>query len=219
MNPTLVQILVLAAIAIFLIVRLRNVLGTRDGFEPPKLPETANRPAPRRNFDVIEGGIDTDIADHTEDGSEAADALRQMKAVEPGFSVTEFLHGARGAYEMILMAFESGELDDIRSFLSPEVYDGFSSAVEERKRQGLRVETEFLGLREVTLAAARFDAARAEAEIDVRFVAELTTVVRNDIGAVVEGDPQTARRQRDVWTFARQMGRDDPNWILVATGD
>ena len=27
------------------------------------------------------------------------------------------------------------------------------------------------------------------------------------------------KKQRDVWTFARIMGSDDPNWKLVATGE
>ncbi|PIP97017.1 MAG: preprotein translocase subunit Tim44, partial [Rhodobacterales bacterium CG18_big_fil_WC_8_21_14_2_50_71_9] len=38
-------------------------------------------------------------------------------------------------------------------------------------------------------------------------------------GAVVEGDPNDVRRETDVWTFARRMGADDPNWLLVATGE
>ena len=56
-----------------------------------------------------------------------------------------------------------------------------------------------------------------EAELKVRFVGELTSVVRNAEGDIVEGDPNAIKRQRDVWTFARSMGSDDPNWVLVAT--
>lgn len=219
MSAALVQILVLAGIAIFLILRLRNVLGTRDGFEPPKMPESAPRPSPRRQFDVIEGGVDRDIADNVKEGSPAASALAEMKAAEPSFAVGEFLHGARGAYEMILMAFESGKLDDVKSFLGPEVLDGFQSAIAERDRQGLIVESHLAGVREVTLVDARFDRATSEAEVDIRFAAELTSVVKDRDGKVLEGDPNEIRRQRDVWTFARKMGASDPNWTLIATGD
>ena len=59
----------------------------------------------------------------------------------------------------------------------------------------------------------------SEGEVTVRFVGELTSVVRNAEGEIVEGDPNTIKKQRDVWTFARTMGSDDPNWILVATGE
>jgi predicted lipid-binding transport protein (Tim44 family) len=219
MSGTLVQILVLAGIAIFLILRLRNVLGTRDGFEPPRMPESGKpRPLPRRNFDVIEGGVDHDISDHVKDGSPAARALAAMKRAEPSFAVGEFLRGARGAYEMILMAFEDGRLADVESFLGPEVRDGFAAAIAERERQGLTVQSHFAGLREVALADARFDNASGEAEVDVRFAAELTTVVKDSEGRVVEGDPNEVRRQRDLWTFGRVMGSDDPNWTLIATG-
>jgi predicted lipid-binding transport protein (Tim44 family) len=218
MSGTLVQILILAGIAIFLILRLRSVLGTRDGFEPPRMPDNAARPAPRRAFDVIEGGVDDDIADHVKEGSAAARALADMKAAEPSFSVGEFLRGARGAYEMILTAFEDGRLGDVESFLAPEVRNSFAAAIAERESQGLTVESHFAGIRDVTLVEARFDTATREAEIDVRFTAELATVVKDADGQIVEGDANALRRQRDVWTFGRMMGSDNPNWALVGTG-
>ena len=112
MSSAVIQLLVLAGIAIFLILRLRSVLGTREGFEKPPVPLNGQPDSDkrrRRDFEVIEGGIDRDITDHVEDGSSAAKALASMKLAEPGFGVGEFLQGARGAYEMILMAFEQGE--------------------------------------------------------------------------------------------------------------
>ncbi|MEL6685292.1 MAG: Tim44/TimA family putative adaptor protein, partial [Pseudomonadota bacterium] len=117
MNSPLIQLLVLAGIAVFLILRLRGVLGTREGFEKPAVtrPEPAARVG-KPDFDVIEGGPDLDITDHVEEGSASAKALASMKRVDPSFNVSEFLGGARGAYEMILMAFENGDLDEIVPF-------------------------------------------------------------------------------------------------------
>ncbi|AUH65132.1 Tim44/TimA family putative adaptor protein [Paracoccus zhejiangensis] len=218
MSNSLIQLLVLAGIAIFLILRLRNVLGTRDGYEPPKV-ETP--PAGSRRFEVIEGSadqVDNDIADHAEAGSPAALALAQMKRAEPGFGVGEFLSGAKGAYEMILMAFERGDLSDVRPFLGENVAEAFQSVIDQRKSQGQTVEAQFLGTRETALAGANFDPATSEGEVSVRFVGEMIAVTRDATGAVVDGDPKAARKQRDVWTFARRMGQDDPNWQLVATG-
>lgn len=221
MDPAVIQLLVLAGIAVFLILRLRSVLGSRDGFEKPSVPGPASRdetPAPRR-FEVIEGGPDTDITDHVAEGSSEAQALAQMKAVDPSFNVTEFLSGARGAYEMILMAFENGTMDEILPLLSRDIYESFMEVIELREREGLRVEASFVGLREVKLVAAHFDPASAEGELTVRFVGELTSVVRNAEGEIIEGDPNEIKRQKDTWTFARRMGVDDPNWQLVATGE
>ena len=217
MNSSLLSLLVLAGIAIFLILRLRSVLGTREGFEKPRSAAAPSRPDPRRDFEVIEGGPDLDITDHVEDGSDSAKALAAMKLAEPGFGVGEFLQGARGAYEMILMAFENGDIDELRNFLADDVMETFETVIAARKEQGLTIEASFVGLRDISLDCARFDRGTSEAEITVRFVGELTSVVKNADGEVVEGDPNEIKRQRDVWTFARTMGSKDPNWLLVAT--
>ena len=220
MNNALIQILVLAGIAVFLIIKLRSVLGTREGFEKPPLPSQEGPARPvQRNFEVIEGGPDRDIIDHVAEGSAAALALAGMKSAEPSFSVNTFLQGARGAYEMILMAFERGDLAAVKPFLAPDVYESFAAAVAAREAQGLTVEANFVGLRELALQGATWNAATREGEISVRFTGELTTVVRNAAGEVVEGSATEIKRQRDVWTFARSMGSADPNWQLVATGE
>jgi predicted lipid-binding transport protein (Tim44 family) len=219
MNGSLIQLLVLAGIAIFLILKLRSVLGTRDGFEKPPIPLDDVRPRIRRDFEVIEGGPDRDITDHVAEGSDAARALAEMKKAEPAFTVGPFLQGARGAYEMILMAFEKGELDRIRPFLSDDVEASFAEAIAERERNGLTVEASFLGIKELTLHEATFTPESRFGEIAVRFVADQTYVVRNKAGEIVEGSPREVKKTRDIWTFARQMGSDDPNWQLVATGD
>ena len=221
MSSNLIQLLVLAGIAVFLILRLRSVLGTRDGFEKPPIQNGAGarRSSSRPEFDVIEGGPDRDITDHVEDGSISAKALAAMKMAESGFSVRDFLEGARGAYEMILMAFEKGDLNDVRGFLSEEVAETFQSVIDRREEEGLVVEANFVGVREVELKSAEYDRESGEGEVTIRFVGELTSVVRNADGDIVEGNPNEIKRQRDVWTFARVMGASDPNWILVATGE
>ena len=222
MSNDMIQLLVLAGIAVFLILRLKSVLGTREGFEKPPVPMPGpSDPASkaREKFEVIEGGVDRDITDHVEEDSEAAKALAAMKGIEPEFSVSDFLGGGRGAYEMILMAFELGELEDITPFLSGDVLEAFEGVIDARTEKGLQVEANFVGVREVSLLDAEFDRDTKEAELKVRFVGELTSVVRDSAGDIIEGDPNTIKRQKDVWTFSRIMGSDDPNWQLVATGD
>ena len=218
MNSAVIQLLVLAGIAIFLILRLKSVLGTREGFEKPPL-AAPQKTSARNKFEVIEGGVDRDITDHVTEGSAAAKALAAMKRAEPEFNVTDFISGARSAYEMILMAFETGDLEKVRPFLSDDVYAAFSEVVEAREKEGLKVDANFIGVREVSLKDAHFDEDTRIGEITVRFVGELTSVVRDKNGKIVEGNPNEIVRQKDVWTFARKMGVDDPNWQLVATGE
>ncbi len=221
MGSQMIQIIILAGIALFLVLRLRSVLGTRDGYEKPQAGTPAPPATARRDhsFEVIEGGgADPDIADFIDADSPAGKALAAMKRVDPAFSVHEFTHGARQAYEMLVMAYENGDLDTLREFLSPEVYAPFAAAIEERNAKGYTVQADFVGVREVTLVDARFDTVSNEADVSIRFLGELTSVVHDAEGAVVEGDPKEIKQQRDVWTFSRDMASGNPNWLLTGTG-
>jgi|TARA_B110000908_G_C10255863_1_gene455434 predicted lipid-binding transport protein (Tim44 family) len=216
MNSPLIQLLVLAAIAVFLILRLKNVIGTREGFEKPPLPvpqEERSSPA----FEVIEGGPDLDITDHFDEGTAQARALAEMKRIEPSFNVTDFLAGGRGAYEMIVMGYENGELDNIKPILSEEIYESLVDGVASREDQGLTIEASFIGVREMSLENVTIDPDTTEAEMTLKFVAEVTQAVRNAEGEIVEGSLTDAKKQKDTWVFSRQMGSDDPNWFLVST--
>jgi len=219
MNSPILQLLVLAGIAIFLILRLKSVLGTRDGFEGSARTKPVERAADRHGFEVIEGGPDHDIIDNVPEDSDAAAALAEMKRIEPDFGVTDFIQGARGAYEMILMSFERGTLDEVTPFLSPDVYEAFAEVLDARQQQGLTVEAEFVGVRHISISDARFAPDERRAEIDVQYVGELITVVRDANGNIVEGEPGRSKRQKDCWTYERIMGSGDPNWRLVATGE
>ncbi len=219
MGNAVIQLLVLAGIAVFLILRLRNVLGTRDGFERSPAPASQGEQSTLPELHVREDGYDDDIADHVDESSDSAGALMAMKFAEPEFTVGGFIEGARGAYEMILMSFERGDIDSIAPFLGDEVYQTFIDVVGEREDQGLSIDAKFVGIRDVSLVEATYDSRTHEAEITVRFVGELTSAVRNAAGEIVEGNPSEIRRQKDIWTFMRRMGAKDPNWKLVATGE
>jgi predicted lipid-binding transport protein (Tim44 family) len=217
MSPAIIELLVLAGIAIFLIMRLRNVLGTREGFEKPAVQEALK--AERPSFKVIEGGEDADILDNAEKGSATAEALALMKQRDSNFTVNDFLAGSKYAYEMILMAFENGNIDDVRDFISEEIEDVFDQVIEDRKSKGLVIEAEYLGTRETRLMDATFDRETGVAEISVSFSAEMTSVVLGSDGTVIEGDSKQVKRQKDIWTFARDISSNDPNWQLVATSE
>ena len=220
MSSQMIQIVILAGVALFLVLQLRKVLGTRDGFEAPVVKEEDKHQANgrARNFDVIDGGgEDHDIAHfigvETPDGK----ALAAMKRAEPDFTVSDFASGAKYAYELILMAFENGDMDEVKDFVSPDIYESFQAAIDARKEQGLSIEATFVGVSKTELMEAEFDETTRMAEITMRFSGELSSVVKNLAGEIVEGDAKEVKRQRDTWTFARGMGVDDPNWQLIAT--
>ena len=199
-----------------MVLRLKNVLGTREGFEKPPLQDAAPSKS-ARDFRVIDGGEDTDITDNVDKKSPSAEALARMKKVDADFMVNDFLTGARSAYEMILMAFENGDLKDVESFLDEDVKDAFQQVIDMRAKKKLKVEAEFYGIRELILKNADFDDKTNVAELSVAFTGELSSVVKNKDGEGVEGDAKQVKRQRDTWTFSRDLSSSDPNWLLVAT--
>ena len=217
MNPALIELIILAGIAVFLFLRLRSVLGTREGFE--KLRMQPKNDAPKRDFKVIDGGEDKDITDNVDKNSKSAEALKLIKSEDENFTVNEFLSGARSAYEWILMSFEKNEIDEIRELLSEEVAEAFDAVVDQRVSQGLTIEAEFIGIREMKLVEATYSSNTKTAEISVSFVGEMTSVVKNSSGEIVEGDSKQIKRQKDTWTFSKDIKSSNPNWLLVATGE
>lgn len=224
--PTgVIELIILAGIAVLLLFRLRNVLGTKTGLEEQQ-GLRAPRPEPVRANPVKvppaaaeEDEIDAETAALADGDPEIAEALTAMRRAEPGFAPAAFMQGARQAFEMLLMAFETGDKETLRRFLAPDVFQGFADAIDERAAAGYRVESRFVGVREARIVAARFDPPTAAAEIAVRFTGELVTAVRDAEGTLVEGDPNEIRRETDIWTFGRRMGVSDPNWRLIATGE
>ncbi len=223
MSSDVIELLVLFALAAVVLYRLRAVIGTRTGHEAP--PEFVRRQQEARRSGVQPARVpeiasapddDEPIPGVPESGRGAIDAIRRA---EPGFNLDEFVAGARGAYEMILMAFEEGDRETLRSLLAPDVFQAFEQGIVAREQAGLRVEARFIGVREAKLDHVAFDPDTRIADVTVRIVGELITAVRDPENRVVEGDPNEIRRQSDRWTFSREMGSSDPNWLLTGTGE
>ncbi|MEM1149396.1 MAG: Tim44/TimA family putative adaptor protein [Pseudomonadota bacterium] len=220
MSTQLVELLILGAVAAFILYRLRSVIGTRTGYEAP--PEQYRAQAPGAQDEAPERPIEPRPDVHLEDSDlsdDTRDAIAAMRDAEPSFSLDEFLGGARQAYEMVLMAYEEGNRDLLRDLLAPDVYGAFEGVIEERENEGLSVEARFIGVRDISVESATFDTETSEADVTIRFTGELITAVRDAENRVVEGDPNEIRRQTDVWTFSRVMGAPNPNWLLTATGE
>jgi len=217
----MLQIFILALVAAFLFWRLWSVLGTRTGNET-EIKISNIKPLKKdkiKEYETTEKkSYDEDIADYIELESESGEALKNMKFVEKNFSVGQFVSGAKGAYETILMAFENGELSKLKKLLSNEVFISFEEVVLEREKKDLEVEASFVGMREIRLKKASFDKEKNVAEIQMLFKCELIVVVKNKEGKVIEGSLDKIKKQNDLWTFSRKMGTDNPNWELTKTG-
>jgi predicted lipid-binding transport protein (Tim44 family) len=116
---------------------------------------------------------------------------------------------------MIVEAFAKGDKAELKNLVSREVYDGFASEIDQRGKNGLKLDTKFVGFEKAEVAAAEMQGKRAS--VTMRFVSQLISATLDNSGAVVEGDPKEIREVVDVWTFERDVNSRDPNWKLVAT--
>lgn len=228
--------IIFLALAVFIFLRLRSVLGQRTGRErppydpfssrdavrtpasdkvitlPPRNPEAASKTAepgeaPPPATDRWEG-----VA---EPGSPVAAGLDAIAAADPNFDAKHFLAGARAAYEMVVTAFAEGDRKTLKNLLSREVYEGFEAAIKERESRGEAAETKFVSIDKTELTGAELRGRTAH--LTVRFVSQLISVTRDRSGDVIDGSADKVIEVTDIWTFARDLSSRDPNWKLVAT--
>ena len=225
--------IIFLALAVFIFLRLRSVLGQRTGRERPPYDPYTPRDAvssPANNDKVVALPGRTAEApqrpaesvppserwkDVAEPGTPIAAGLDAIAREDQGFDLNPFIAGARGAYEMIVTAFAEGDTRTLRDLLSREVYEGFETAIRERESRGETAETRFVSIDKADIIGAEMRGRTAQ--VTIRFVSQLVSVTRDRAGAVVDGSPDKVTDVTDVWTFAREVTSRNPNWKLVAT--
>jgi len=220
------DIIIFAAIAVFLGLKLRSVLGRRTGNERPRDPfgplstgDAAGRdkvvPLPDRTRGPA---VEPTPAPAEAPGGSAADripGIAQIRAADPSFDTNAFLAGARAAFEMIVADYAAGDAATLRPLLSDEVFERFNAAIQARNQAKETLETTLVGILSADIVEAELQGKTAF--VTVKFVSEQVNVTRDAEGKVIEGDPHTVTKVTDIWTFSRNIRSRDPNWTLVAT--
>jgi predicted lipid-binding transport protein (Tim44 family) len=215
MDSDLLITLIFAGIALFVILKLRSVLGTRTGFEKKADPFPTAEPREsrdnvvtlpdRRSEPVLSGERNTAL-----DGAIAA-----VRRADPSFDPERFLEGAKMAFEMIVGAYAKGDEKTLEPLLAKDVYDSFAAAIRQRRDAGHTMQTTVVGIRSAAIEAAELRG--REARVTVQFVSEQVNHTSDKTGATIEGDAKAVETVTDVWTFARDTRARDPNWLLVET--
>jgi predicted lipid-binding transport protein (Tim44 family) len=224
--------LVFLALAVFVAWKLRSVLGQKTGHEKPpgdifqkknqmppaaqgdtqgasnviKLPGAAARePAAEPTFRWA--GVATP-------GSPQAAGLDAIAREERDFDAQGFMAGSKAAYEMIVMSFARGDRKTLKGLLSKEVFDDFDQDITEREKRSETVETTFVSMDKAELVSA--EVKDKAGFVTVRFSPKLISIVKDSTGKIIDGE-QAVVDVSETWTFSRQLGSRDPNWLLVAT--
>lgn len=210
-------VVLLAMVAAFLALRLYSVLGKRGGHEqslPRAAEERVAAAAPARTVENV-----PDVRGATvrpfDSGAEAG--LRAIAAAEPGFDITRFVDGSQAAYRMILEAFWRGDEDALADLVAPDVKQAFVEAIEARREAGHVLDNRLVAIERASIVSAAVEG--RQAQIAVRFDADIAAITRDTEGNLVAGSMSDAVQTHDVWTFTRTLKSADPNWMLADTDE
>ena len=212
------DLIFLALVAVFIILRLRSVLGKRTGHEGRPEDWRAG-PTPAR----VEQPVEDNVVDlNTRRAPQEVlpqgplgDGIRDILRHDPSFNSRQFTEGARMAFEMIVDAFAAGNKKVLRPLLHDDVYQPFAQAIDDHVAKGEVVDTELVGILSADVVEARMDGKYAL--VTVLFVSEQVNLIKDHEGRVLEGDPNYVAEIRDLWTFRRETTSNDPNWQLFTT--
>jgi len=227
------DLILFAALALFLIFRLGSVLGKRTGHQKPTdlfgdrgaqggaSRDRSGEREDRADENVIPmpGKRDQSWDDDGEESPQmqgpAGSGLTQIKVADPSFDPDQFVDGARQAFEMIVTAYAEGDGRTLKQLLSKDVYESFAAAIREREKAGERMEDTLYGIDEASVVDAGMDGNTAS--VTVKFVSQQVNVTYDSEGRVVAGDPNEVASVTDIWTFQRNVKSRDPNWELAET--
>lgn len=221
------DIVILALIAGFILLRLRSVLGQKDDRpdiggnnnlfqakqgEPLTKPETIiqliekAKSKPKDEHDPYMASL--------EEGEVAA-ALAEIKNKDASFNATVFLSGAKMAFEMVFDAFAKGDKNTLQMLLSQDLYNHFANDIDGREKQEVKTETTLVSVAAKAISTAKLD--KNMAQISVHFESEQVTVERGKNAEIVSGDPSDISNVVDEWVFERDITSKNPNWKIIET--
>ena len=188
------DIILLAMIAGFIILRLRNILGRKTG-----------------NQNKVYSGFSEKEFEKFKEKIKS-----QTKKPQTEFDKEqrkEFLKGAEIAYETIINSFAKGDKKTLKDLLTKEMRENFESAIEERNKNNIKSELTFIGVK--SSVVENFEKTTNALFFTVKFVSEIISVKRDENNKVVEGDPNKIKTVIDKWKFTRQTSSSSPNWYLA----
>ncbi len=220
----ILEIVILAMIAAFLGLRLYSVLGRRAEHEEESIPQRFDAadnslPQPSQTQASAPGAQNAPVRAVELEGVMPAveRGIRDIAQADRNFELSQFMEGAKGAYEMVLEAFWQGDRETLRELCDDDVYEGFAAAIDARNEAGHVLDNKLIRIEETRIHSASLD--KRMARISVLFVADIAAVTRDADGNVVAGSLDDAIESRDVWTFARNVAARDPNWVLDETDE
>ena len=188
------DLILLAMIAGFIILRLRNVLGRKTGHESKVVSNLSEK-----KFEEFKKTI----------------KLKKQPTEFDTNQKKQFLEGAEIAYETIINSFAKGDKKNLRDLLTKEMNKNFESAIEERNSKNIKSELTFIGIKSSTIE--KFEKTAEALFFTVKFISEIISFKKDKDNNIIEGDPNKIKTVIDRWKFTRKISSMNPNWYLTET--
>ena len=188
------DLILLAMIAGFIILRLRNVLGRKTGYEDKVVSNLS-----KEKFEEFKKTI----------------KLKKQPTEFDTNQKKQFLKGAEIAYETIINSFAKGDKKSLKDLVTEEMNKNFESAIEERNSKNIKSELTFIGIKSSTIE--KFEKTAEALFFTVKFISEIISFKKDKDNNVIEGDPNKIKTVIDRWKFTRKISSMNPNWYLAET--
>ena len=199
-----IDILIFGVIAIFLIFRLKNILGTKTGFEETNV----NKKNEDKQF--------TNVVSLKSNKVDVVDLeLKKILSIDPNFDVNDFLSGSKNFFEMVLESFVSGNLENIKNFTKSSVFKSFKSAVDERNKEQETLIIDLKSIKENKITKATIT--KTSIKLNVTFETFQLRALMDKNDQIIDGDTENEILVKDEWVFEKKINDNNPNWTLVET--
>ena len=192
-NFGFIDIILLAMIAGFIILRLRNILGRKTGHEGK-----ATSVFDEKKYSNFEPEVNIDLP------------LQESKK---DYDEKIFLKGAEIAYESILTSFAKGEKAKLKKLLTKDIFTNFEQVIDHRIKENIKSELTFIGVKESNVE--KFEKIKNEFVATVKIICEIISVKKDKNGGVIEGNPDRIKTVTDYWKFTKNVSSNNPNWFLA----
>lgn len=227
------DIIILALIAGFIVLRLRSVLGQKTGNENPNFfspkPDNNAQTKPEAIIQLVEKSLkprtpaqaepknenENDPYAQKQEGTPIAQDISELKKADNQFNATTFLDGAKMAFEMVFDAFVKADKPTLALLLSQEINAHFVSEIDAREQQETKMETTLLAVIPKDITSIRMN--NNLARISVHFESEQVTVERGKNNEIISGNPSDTHHVLDEWVFERDVTSKNPNWRIIET--
>ena len=202
------DILIFAIIAVFLIFRLKNILGTKTGFEDSSF----NKNKTENNIAKV---VSIDTKKTTQSNDKENKETLKIKEIDKTYDHIQFIEGSQIFFKMVLDAFVEGNLDKVKEFIKPSVLKNFNSVIKERNKESETLIINLKSINKTEIFSSEIN--KTVLRISVLFESFQIKALKDKDNNLIDGDLNKEILVKDIWVFERKINYSNPNWTLIET--